>query len=127
MKATKAFPLLMAIITCAAAVDASVPIVFGYGKGRRAVTNLLTSAENKLKKGDTAGAKHDLDAALYSDPTFWPALYVRAQIFASQGNPDLAIQDCNEALRQYPSFVEASLLRARINAALGKYAEASKE
>ena len=127
MKTTKVLPLLIAIITCATTVDASVPIVFGYGKGRRAVTNLLTSAEDKLKKGDTVGAKHDLDAALHSDPTFWPALYVRAEIFAGQGKYDLAIQDCNEALRQYPGFVEAALLRARINAALGKYAEASKE
>ena len=127
MKATRAIPLLIAIITCATAVDASVPIIFGYGKGRRAVTNLLTSAEDKLKQGDTAGAKRDLDIALHTDPTFWPALYIRAEIFAGQGKYDLAIQDCNEALRQYPGFVEAALLRARINTGLGKYAEASKE
>ncbi len=127
MKPTRTIPLLIAIITCATAVDASVPIIFGYGKGRRAVTNLLTSAEDKLKRGDTAGAKRDLDAALHTDPTFWPALYVRAEIFAGQGKYDLAIQDCNEALRRYPGFVEAALLRARINAGLGKYTEASKE
>jgi tetratricopeptide (TPR) repeat protein len=71
--------------------------------------------------------QRDVDAALYADPTLWPALYVRAKIFASQGKYDLAVQDCNEALRQYPGFVEAALLRAKISARLGKYAEALKE
>ena len=60
-------------------------------------------------------------------PRMWPALYVRAQIFASQGKYDLAIKDCNEALRQYRGCVEAALLRANINSRLGKYAEALKE
>lgn len=119
--------LLIATIASVTAINASVPIIVGYGKGRRAVTNLLTNAEDRLKHGDTAGAKRDLDAALHADPTFWPALYVRAQIFTGEGKYDLAIQDCNEALRQYPGFIEAALLRARINAHLGKYAEALKE
>ncbi len=127
MTPTKAISLLIAIITCATAVNASVPIIVGYGPGRRAVMNLCTNAEDRLKHGDVAGAKRDLDAALHADPTFWPALYVRAQIFAGQGKYDLAVQDCNEALRQYPGFIEAALLRARINSHLGKYAEASKE
>ena len=119
--------LLIAMIASVTAINASVPIIVGYGKGRRAVINLFTNAEDRLKHGDTAGAKLNLDAALHADPTFWPALYVRAQIFAGQGKYDLAIQDCNVALRQYPGFVEAALLRARINAGLGKYAEALKE
>jgi tetratricopeptide (TPR) repeat protein len=127
MIATRAILLLIAIITWTTAINASVPIIVGYGKGRRAVMNLFTNAEDRLKHGDTAGAKRDLDAALHADPTFWPALYIRAQIFAGQGKYDLAIQDCNEALRQYRGFVEAALLRARINAGLGKYAEALKE
>lgn len=115
------------MIASVTAINASVPIIVGYGKGRRAVMNLFTNAEDRLKHGDTAGAKRDLDAALHTDPTFWPALYIRAQIFAGQGKYDLAIQDCDEALRQYRGFVEAALLRARINAGLGKYAEALKE
>jgi len=89
--------------------------------------NLCTNAEDRLKHADVADAKRDLDAALQADPTFWPALVVRAQIFAGQGKYDLAIQDCNEALRQYPTFVDPSLLRATINSLFGKYAEALKE
>ena len=61
------------------------------------------------------------------DPKLWPALYTRAEIFSRQGKYELAIQDCNEALRLYPGFVEAASLRARINGHLGKYAEALKE
>jgi tetratricopeptide (TPR) repeat protein len=68
-----------------------------------------------------------LDAVLKADPAFWPALYVRAQVFMAQGKYELAVQDCNEALRKYRGFVEASMLRAQINEHLGKYAEASKE
>jgi tetratricopeptide (TPR) repeat protein len=74
-----------------------------------------------------AGAKRNVDAALHADAKFWRALYQRAEIFAWQGQYQLAIAHCNEALRQYPGFVEASLLRATINAHLGKYAEALKE
>jgi tetratricopeptide (TPR) repeat protein len=57
----------------------------------------------------------------------WPALYIRAQIFRKESKYELAIQDCNEALRQYPGCVEASLLRASVKVRLGKYAEALKE
>lgn len=79
------------------------------------------------EKGDVAGAKRNVDAALHNEPTLWPAFYLRAQILASQGKYDLAIQDCNQALRQYRGCVEAALLRAKINARLGKYMEALKE
>jgi tetratricopeptide (TPR) repeat protein len=57
----------------------------------------------------------------------WPALYIRAQVFRKEGKYELAIQDCNEVLRQYPGCVEASLLRASIKVRLGKYTEALKE
>jgi Tfp pilus assembly protein PilF len=88
---------------------------------------LCSDASDQLRKGDIAGAKRNVDAALRIDPKLWPARYVRAQIFRRQGKYELAIQDCNEALRQYPGFVEAALLRASIYVRLGKYAEASKE
>ena len=84
---------------------------------------LVTDAQALLEKGDVAGAIRNVDAALHNDPTFWPALYVRAQIFASQGKYDLAPQDCNAALRQERGLVEAALLRANISVRLGKYAQ----
>jgi len=88
---------------------------------------LVTNAQDLLEKNDVAGAKRNVEAALQTDPTMWPALYVRAQIFAGEGKYDLAIKDCNEALRQYRGCVEAALLLAKITGHLGKYAEALKE
>ena len=127
MKTSKIFVLSVAILSAAAVMRASVPIIVATPGRMRAAMNLVTAAQDKLQNGDVAGAKRNVDAALHNDPTFWPALYVRAQIYSREGKYDLALKDCNEALRQDRSVVEAALLRANINARLGKYAEALKE
>jgi Tfp pilus assembly protein PilF len=127
MKLSSVFILFIAILTSVTVVRGSVPIIVNTPARLRAAMKLVTDAQDQLKNGDVAGAKRNVDAALQVDPTMWPALYVRAQIFASQGKYELAIQDCNEALRQYRGCVEAALLRAKINSYLRKYAEASKE
>jgi len=88
---------------------------------------MVTDAQDLLQKGDVAGAKRNVDTVIQRDSTFWPAFYVRAQIYSRQGKYDLALKDCNEALRQDRNVVEAALLRGNINARLGKYAEALKE
>jgi Tfp pilus assembly protein PilF len=122
------FPLLsLAIFLSAAVTDANVPIIVNTPAHKRAAMQLCTNASDQLRNGDVAGAKRNVDRALQIDPKLWPALYLRAQIFRKQGKYELAIEDCNEALRQYPGCVEASLLRASIKARLKKYAEASKE
>src|SRR6267378_5372405 len=127
MKISQVFVLSLAILSAATVMRASVPIIVATPGRMRAAMNLVTAAQDKLQNGDVAGAKRNVDAALHNDPTFWPALYVRAQIFSHEGKYDLALKDCNEALRQDRGVVEAALLRANINARLGKYAEALKE
>ncbi len=127
MMFVRATAVYAAFLAGAISVYPSVPIIVSGGAGRRPAMNLINKAEEQLKAGDVAGAKRNVDAALHIDPEFWPALYVRAKIYAMQGHPQLAIQDCNEALRKYPGFVDAAVLRATINAATGKYAEALKE
>ena len=107
--------------------QASVPIIIATPQRMLAAMKLVTDAQDQLKKGDVVGAKRNVDAVLQRDPTFWPALYVRAQIYSREGKYELALKDCNEALRQDRSVVEAALLRADTNARLGKYAEALKE
>lgn len=104
-----------------------MPIVVATPGHMRASMKLVTNAQDLLQKGDVAGAKRNVEIVLQRDPTFWPALYVRAQIYSQESKYDLALKDCNEALRQDRSVVEAALLRANINARLGKYAEALKE
>ena len=123
---TRVIPLLIAIIASTTAVHGSVPIIVNTPAHQRAVMNLCTDASDQLRKGNIAGAKRNVDAALAIDPKLWPALYLRAEILRKEGKYELAIQD-NEALRQYPGCVEAALLRANINVRLRKYAEASKE
>ena len=118
------------VLLMAGAIDApgSVPIDIRYGVGRnRVAMKLWKDAEDQLKKGDVQGAQRNVDAALRSDPALWPALYTRAKVFIRQHKYELAVQDCSEALRQNPAFIEAALLRASANAHLGRYADAMKE
>jgi len=105
MVSIRAIALFIAIITGANAAQGTVPVVIGTGAGRLAVMNMVTNAEDQLNSGDIAGAKRNVDAALHADRKLCPAFYVRAKIFARQGKYELAIQDCNEALRLYPGFV----------------------
>ena len=127
MKPLNSFALCIAILTAATPVRASVPIIVATPTRMRVEMKQVTDVQHQLEKGDVAGAKRNVDAVLQRDPTFWPALYVRAQIYSRQGKYDLALKDCNEALRQDRTVVEAALLRANINARVGKYAEALKE
>ncbi|HEX4697237.1 MAG TPA: tetratricopeptide repeat protein [Candidatus Udaeobacter sp.] len=121
------YPLFIAIFVCAAVTDGNVPIVVETGQAKRKVMKLCSDASNQLRDGDFASARRNINEALRIDPKLWPALYLRAEIFAREGKYELAIQDCNEALRQNRNFIDAALLRANINASYGKYAEASKE
>src|SRR5678815_416965 len=127
MKISKIFALSAAILVSATVIQASVPIIVATPGHMRASMKLVTDAQDLIQKGDLAGAKRNVDTVLQRDPTFWPALYVRAQIYSHEGKYELALKDCNEALRQDRSVVEAALLRANINARLGKYADAIKE
>src|SRR5882762_11564764 len=123
----RALAFFTAIIMSLTAVHANVPIIVTGPAHLRTAVKLCSKASDQLRNGDIASAKRNVDAALRIDPKLWPALFVRAQIYRSEGKYELAIQDCNEALRQYPGCVEASLLRASAKVHLGKYADALKE
>ena len=127
MQFIKITALLIAILTGATVARGSVPIVVETGDAKRKVMKLCSDASKQLRDGDVASAKRNINEALRIDPKLWPALYVRAEIFAREGKYELAIQDCNDALRQNRGFIDAALLRANINVSLQKYAEASKE
>jgi len=127
MKPLNSFALCISILTTATLMRASVPIIVATPTRMRVEMKQVTDVQRQLEEGDVAGAKRNVDAVLQRDPTFWPALYVRAQIYSHQGKYDLALKDCNEALRQDRNVVEAALLRANVNAQLGKYAEALNE
>src|SRR5436305_1638189 len=127
MKISKVFALSVAILSATTVMRASVPMIAATPGRMRSDMKVVTDAQDQLKNGDVVGAKRNVNAVLQRDPTFWPALYVRAQIFSHEGKYDLALKDCNEALHQDRSVVESALLRANINARVGKHAEALKE
>jgi len=85
MKPLNAFAICIAILTAATMAQASVPMIVAGGAGRRAMADLLNKAGKEIKAGDLAGAKRHVEAILHFDPEYWPALYVRADILASQG------------------------------------------
>jgi Tfp pilus assembly protein PilF len=127
MEISKVFALSVAILSATTVMRASVPMIVATPGRMRADMKVVTDAQDQLKNGDVVGAKRNVNAVLQRDPTFWPALYVRAQIFSHEGKYDLALKDCNEALHQDRSVVESALLRANINARVGKHAEALKQ
>ncbi|MEO7165860.1 MAG: hypothetical protein ABI787_09160 [Spartobacteria bacterium] len=49
-----------------------------------------------------------------------PAYLDRALIFSREGKWELALQDCNAAMRLRPGFFRTAILRANVNSHLGK-------
>jgi tetratricopeptide (TPR) repeat protein len=120
--------IILLVVVAALDTRGGVPIEVAYGVGRNKVAmKLWQDAETQLKNGDVENAYRNVEAALRSDPTLYPALYTRAKVFIRQRKYELAVKDCTEALRQDSTFVEASLLRASANAKLGRYAASLKE
>jgi tetratricopeptide (TPR) repeat protein len=119
--------IVLAIMAISGA-RAGLPIEVEYGRGRNmAAIKFWTEAEAQLKKGDVENARRNVDAAIRSDPTLYPAFYTRAKVYMLLHKYELAIQDASEALRQDRTFIEAALLRAKLNGMLGRYDACLKE
>ena len=123
------FVPLVVILLLVSATAFSRPIEFEYGRGRNMnVVKLVDQAQDQLfKKGDLAGALKSANAAAQADPSYWPALYIRAEILMDQHHYEAALQDCEHILKQDSTVVEAALLRAHVNLLLGRYAVSMKE
>jgi Tfp pilus assembly protein PilF len=119
-------PIAIAAVVAGREAAGTEKIYVEYGKGHSAAFALLTAAEKQAQNGDADGAIANLTRAMRGDPSFWPALYTRAEVYQMQHRYQLAIQDCNELLRQYPYMVEAAVLRASINTKLGNYSASLK-
>ena len=120
--------LLVVVTATMVAAAAARPIEIEVGRGRNStVVKLVDQGQAEFQKGDLVAARRSLDSALQTDPTYWPALFVRAQVLAKQHQSDQAIQDCDRILRQDSTVIEAALLRASINLRLGRSAAGLKE
>ncbi len=112
----------------ACSAQASDPFYAMIPRGRNWMSvKLWEEGKAKAENGDLAGARANFDTVIRSDPTFWPAFYSRAGLFLRQHKYELAVRDCNEALRLEPTVIPAATLRARANSGLGKYAASLKE
>jgi len=101
---------------------------FVGGRGRNwDAIKLLDQGDEELRSGNSQAARRDFDAAIRSDPTLWVAIYWRARLSARERKWDQVLRDCSEVLRQESTFVEAAVLRAVANSALGKYSVSLRE
>jgi Tfp pilus assembly protein PilF len=89
----KALAFFTAIIMSLTAVRANLPIIVAGPAHLRTAVRLCGKASDQLRNGDIADAKQNVDAALRIDPKLWPALFVRAQIYRSEGKYELAKLD----------------------------------
>ncbi len=121
-------PLVLTLLVFSAAAVHARPIEVEVGRGRNwNAVKLVDQAQEQFLKGDLVGARRSVGAAIQADPSYWPALFIRAQLLIDQHHYEAAVQDCERILQQDSTVVEASLLRARANFFLGRYAASLKE
>src|SRR5213594_3329704 len=97
--APRAFALLTLLFVAVATLQADLPIKITASKSRNwAAIKLAEKAEEDLKNGENASAKQNVEAALRSDPTLWPALYTRGRVWMHEGKYELAVRDASDAL-----------------------------
>jgi tetratricopeptide (TPR) repeat protein len=116
-------PLLLAL-TIAHGADA---VVIEYGRGNQMLIGKTMKAEEELTKGDAAAALREINAVVATDPKFFPAYMIRAEVYLAQGKWELAAQDCNTGLKIEPQLLDLAVIRASANAQLHKYAAALAE
>jgi len=96
---------------------------FVAGRGRNwDAIKILSQGDHEMRAGNYQAARRDLDTAIRTDPTLWVAIFWRARLSTLEHKWELVIQDCNTVLRQDSTFVEAAVLRAGADIALGRYA-----
>ena len=78
------FVVLLLLVRCRIAARASEPIIVIYGRGRESLMNLTMNGQSQLEKGDFAAAQRSLDTVIRANPTFYPAYYIRAELFLNQ-------------------------------------------
>src|SRR2546423_15538629 len=84
-------PLVLMLLVIGAAPVHARPIEVEVGRGRNwNAVKLVDQAQEQFLKGDLAGARRSVDAAIQADPSYLPALYIRAQIFIEQHHYEAA-------------------------------------
>ena len=121
--------LITAIFICSIVCARSLTLNdFHAGRGRNwNAIKLLEQGDREWSAGNLQAARSDIDAAIRTDPTLWVAIFWRARLSSDERKWDQVIRDCNEVLRQDSSFVEAAVLRAKAEIALGRDAASLRD
>lgn len=119
MTLDRVLPLFLLLTLVTAEADKKQKFVVNTRFKNEAIV-YLNRGTALLEKGDTRGAQQNFEAALRVDATIWPAYLNRALIYAQQNKWQLALQDCNAAMRLRPGFLRTAILRADVNLHLGK-------
>ena len=95
------FPRIIFLFSAATVFARPIEIEVGRGRNMNAV-KLVDQAQDQLfKANDVAGAHRSVDAAIKADPTYWPALYIRAEVLIKERHYEAAIQDCRRFSRNF--------------------------
>lgn len=86
----------------------------GAGDGPATAADYALRGQARLARGELAGARSDLDAAIRLDPNSTDEYLIRARILAADKQPDAALGDLDKALSLDPKNLDALLLRARL-------------
>ena len=121
------FPRIIFLFFAATVFARPIEIEVGRGRNMNAVKMVNQAQDQLFKANDVAGAHRSVDAAIKADPTYWPALYIRAEVLIKERHYEAALQDCEAILRQDSTVVEAALLRAEANYYVGRCAVSMKE
>ena len=90
----------------------------------RATAGYNLRARVRVMKDDVPGAIKDLDEALAINGNDLPALLMRSNLHASQGNEEQAKADIDKVLKQTPDLPQAYLLRSMLAAGKKRWGDA---
>ncbi|KAK0387115.1 hypothetical protein NLU13_5428 [Sarocladium strictum] len=91
------------------------------------VSELLSTAQTHLARGETSEALTFYDAAIARDPSNYLTFYKRATTYLSLGRTNQAADDFNKVLALKPGFESAHVQLAKIKAKTGDWDSAKAE
>ncbi len=117
----------VAIVVSLTTARIAAAIVIEYGIANQYEMAKIEKANEDLSKGNWESALRGVNELLRSDAKFFPAYFIRAEIYMDQRKWAAAVADCDAGLKLEPHFIDLAIMRAISNRALRKYAASIAE
>jgi tetratricopeptide (TPR) repeat protein len=127
MKCSLALSIIATAVFAVVAGAAPETVHVRAGTNITAIRMANEAAQQLATGRDLAGVRRKLDAAIATDPSYWPAYYTRGELNLKEGKYAAAVADATSALKGRTWFPASALLRAKANWKLGKLAESISE